>query len=350
VPAEGAAGGRLFADGGFFTPDRKARFVPVRFRRPQAVVDAAFPFLLNTGRIRDQWHTMTRTGLVPRLMSHLDEPRLTLHPDDAARLNLDAGDLVRVTTADGEAVLRAEPSLDQRPGDLFAAMHWTDAFASSGPIDRLVQGATDPVSGQPELKATAAALRPLPTQWRGLLLRRDADALPEGFYWARVPIARGHAYELAGWNALPDGPAFEDFVATLLTAPGGSERLEALDHRRGTYRYALLVDGRLEAWLILSRAGGAVVPVRDRIASLLGERVSDGSRVGVLAGAAQTAPGTGKIVCSCFSVGLDTLRRAIETEGLASVAEIGAALKAGTNCGSCIPELKGLLRATEAVA
>ena len=350
VPAVGSRGGRLFAEGGFFTADRKARFVPVRYRPPVAVADADFPFLLNTGRIRDQWHTMTRTGLVPRLMSHLDEPRLALHPDDAARLNLDAGDLVRVKTAQGAAVLRAEPSEDQRPGDLFAAMHWTDDFAAGGPIDRLVGGATDPISGQPELKATAARLEPLPTQWRGLLLRRSGGALPRDLYWARVPVERGQAYELAGWDALPEGDGFAGFVAALLGSPAGAERIEAVDPRRGTYRYALLVEGRLEAWLILSRAGGAVVPARALVASLLGETVPDTGRHAVLAGAAQRAPAAGKIVCSCFSVGLDTLRRAIETEGLASVGEIGAALKAGTNCGSCIPELRGLLRATEAVA
>ena len=347
VPAEGPAGGRLFAAGGFFTPDRKARFIPVRFRPPQAVADADFPFLLNTGRIRDQWHTMTRTGLVPRLMSHLDEPRLALHPDDAARLNLDAGELVRVTTPHGATVLRAEPTGDQRPGDIFAAMHWTDDFASSGPIGRLVGGAVDPVSGQPELKATAAALRPLPTQWRGLLLRRAGGALPDNLYWARVPIERGQAYELAGWDALPEG---DDFVSRLLGSPAGAERIEAVDPRRGTFRYALLVEGRLEAWLILSRAGGAVVPARALVTSMLGEKVPDAGRLAVLVGATPRVPAAGRIVCSCFSVGLDTLRRAIEADGLVSVGEIGAALKAGTNCGSCIPELRGLLRVTEAVA
>ena len=350
IPVSGPAGGRLFADGGFFTPDRKARFQPVGFRPPQAMADADFPFMLNTGRIRDQWHTMTRTGLASRLMSHIDEPRLALHPDDAACLGLDAGDLVRVATAKGDAVLRAEPSANQRPGDLFVAMHWTDAFASAGPIDRLVGGATDPISGQPELKASAASLRPLPTHWRGLLLRREAGALRGGFYWARVPVERGQAYHLAGWDALPEGPEFTEFVAALLDAPAGADRLEMVDDRRGTYRYAVLVDGRLEAWLMLSRAGGAAVPAMDVAAPLLGEAVPDAGRLGVLAGTAQTGPAAGKIVCACFSVGLETLCRTIEAEGLASVAEIGAALKAGTNCGSCIPELKGLLKPVEAVA
>ena len=351
VPARGAAGGRLFGAGGFFTPDRKARFVPVRFRAPEAATDAAFPFLLNTGRIRDQWHTMTRTGLVPRLMSHVDEPRLAIHPDDAARLGIAPSALVRVATSEGSAVLRAEPSADQRPGDLFAAMHWTDDFTATGPIDRLVAGVTDPVSGQPELKATAARVEPVETRWHGLLLRRRGGTLPRGFYWARVPLERGQAYELAGWDELPAGDGLNRLVEGLLGMPAGADRIEAADPRRGTYRYALLVDGRLDAWLILSRAGGALAPARDGIAGLLGRPVPDAGRLAALAGVSQQAtPAGGKIVCSCFGVGLDTLKRAIAADGLATVGEIGAALKAGTNCGSCIPELRGLLRATEAVA
>ncbi len=347
IPVSGSAGGRLFAEGGFFTPDRRGRFLPVRFRPPQAVAGADRPFLLNTGRIRDQWHTMTRTGLVSRLMSHIDEPRLALHPDDAARLGLGPGDLVRVTTPVGTTVLRAEPSPSQRPGDLFVAMHWTDAFASAGPVDRLVEGATDPISGQPELKATAAALEPLPTRWRGLLLRRDDGALAGGFYWARVPIERGHAYQLAGWDALPEGPALAAFVSALLGAPAEADRLEMVDARRGTYRYAVLVDGRLEAWLMLSRT--AALPTADAIGPLLGESVPDVGRLAVLAGAAQTGLAAGKIVCACFSVGQETLCRAIESQGLSTVGEIGACLNAGTNCGSCIPELRRLLRTAEAV-
>ena len=108
APAGAEQAGRLFADGNFFTPDRRARFIPTPWRPPVAESDRRFPYLLNTGRLRDQWHTMTRTGLTPRLMAHQDEPFVALHPHDAMKLGVGAGDLVRVQTAHGATVLRAE--------------------------------------------------------------------------------------------------------------------------------------------------------------------------------------------------------------------------------------------------
>ena len=344
VPAKGPAGGRLFADGGFFTPDRKARFIAVRHRAPAAPASEAFPFLLNTGRIRDQWHTMTRTGLVPRLANHRDEPRVAVHPADAERLGLAPGGLVRLSTAAGTAVTRVDVSPEGRPGELFVAMHWTDDFSSMGPVDRLVQAATDPVSGQPELKATATRLDPLPTGWRGLLIRRRAGALDGDFYWARVPVERGQAYELAGWQDLPDGDALEDLAARLLSPQERGERLDMVDRRRGIYRFALVADGRLEAWLLIARAD-IELPARAAVAPLLCERITDDSRIRVLAGGGAGGGEIDRPVCACFAVGTRALRRAIEAYGLSTVAEIGEALKAGTNCGSCVPEIRKLLAA-----
>ncbi len=160
---------RLFGDGEPFpTDDGRARFVPTPYRPPASVADKHLPLLLNTGRIRDQWHTMTRTGRLARLMAHQREPLLDVHPDDAARLDLVEGGLARVESAHGETVLPVRLSAAQRRGEVFAAMHWTDAFSSAGPIGRLVQAATDPVSGQPELKLTAVRVTPIAPLWRGL--------------------------------------------------------------------------------------------------------------------------------------------------------------------------------------
>ncbi|HEV8680611.1 MAG TPA: molybdopterin-dependent oxidoreductase, partial [Stellaceae bacterium] len=171
-PSPDACGGRLFGDGtGFPTPDGRARFVATPFRPAADPPDHQHrPLLLNTGRARDQWHTMTRTGRVPRLMAHLPEPLLDVNPNDGARLGLVEGGLARIASRHGNAVLRVRLSPAQRPGEVFAPMHWTDRYASSGPIDRLVGGATDPISGQPELKATAVKVDPLASCWRGFLL------------------------------------------------------------------------------------------------------------------------------------------------------------------------------------
>jgi assimilatory nitrate reductase catalytic subunit len=168
----------LFGDGERFpTDDGRARFVPTPYRPLTVPADRRWPLLLNTGRVRDQWHTMTRTGRLARLMAHRPEPLLDVHPDDAARLGLVEGGLASVESRHAATVLPTRLSADQRPGEVFAPMHWTDQFTSAGPIDRLVGAATDPISGQPELKATPVRVIPVAPIWHGLLLRGSEQPL-----------------------------------------------------------------------------------------------------------------------------------------------------------------------------
>jgi len=344
---------RLFGDGtGFATADGRARFVPTPYRPPASATDRVWPLLLNTGRVRDQWHTMTRTGRVPRLMTHQGEPLLDMHPEDAARLGLADGGLARIESRHGASLLPVRLSVGQRRGEVFAAMHWTDEFSSAGPVDRLVGAVTDPVSGQPELKATPVRVTPVETLWWGLLLRQSPRSLQGPCYWARVPLENGHAYELRGWEPLPGGGDAEDWVGALLGATARAELVTYADPGHCTFRYASLVGNQLEACLFLTNEAGAL-PARDQVAAMLGSVVEGEARTALLAAA---SPGMrsgdhGRTVCACFAVGLTTLHQAIAEQRLTSVAEIGAALRAGTNCGSCIPELRAILRAAgEAVA
>jgi assimilatory nitrate reductase catalytic subunit len=344
--------GRLFADGAFPTGDGRARFVPTPWRPPAEAPGGEWPLLLNTGRTRDQWHTMTRTGLVPRLTAHAAEPLLDLHPADAARHGIVDGGLARLESRHGEALLRVRLSADQRPGEAFAPMHWTDRFTSAGPIDRLVGAATDPMSGQPEMKATPVRIEPVATAWRALLLRRRGDApVHDGeCHWSRVPLASGHAFELTGWAPLPGGDASEAWVTRLLDAPPIAELVIYADPRRGVFRYASVVEERLDSCLFIDR-GGAGLPDRTTIESMLGACLAPHDRAVLLAGrgpAGAPPVEAGRTVCACFAVGVATLRRAIRAQKLASVADIGAALRAGTGCGSCVPELKDLLRDADA--
>src|SRR5205085_2606164 len=105
---EGENNTRFFAAGGFFTPDRKARFVSPETPALREITNDAYPFRLNTGRVRDQWHTMTRSGLSPRLGQHSPEPFVEVHPADAARYRLK--DFARVRTAHGEGIYRVRVS------------------------------------------------------------------------------------------------------------------------------------------------------------------------------------------------------------------------------------------------
>jgi assimilatory nitrate reductase catalytic subunit len=336
---------RLFGDGREFTAtDGRAHFVPTPYRPPAAATDTRWPFVLNTGRIRDQWHTMTRTGRVPRLMAHQSEPALDIHPADAARNGLNDGDLMRIESPHGAAVLPARLSGDLREGELFAPMHWTDQFTSAGPIDALVGAAVDPVSGQPELKATPVRIAALPPHWHGLLLRAS-DHVPHGpYYWGRVPLERGHAFTLTGWEPLPSDRGSKLWIAALLDAPAAAELVIYADPARGTFRYASVVGGRLDACLFIAGKKSAL-PARDALAALLGKRIEPQARTLVLAGAGASAAqhADGPTICTCFGVALASLHRAIAARRLTSVAEIGAHLRAGTNCGSCLPELRAIL-------
>ncbi|WP_267378759.1 MULTISPECIES: nitrate reductase [unclassified Sphingomonas] len=322
-------GGTPFADGRFPTPDGRARLVSV-VQKAIAAPLVAWPMTLNTGRYRDQWHSMTRTGLSPRLARHREEPLVEIHPDDAARLAIVDGGLARVATPQGESLYRASVVATQRAGELFVPIHWTDANASGGRTGLLPRPLADPVSGQPGFKATPANIAPVVTAWRGfLIVRGDASERPACRWATRIAVSGGAAWDLAG-----DGdPARLDALL-----PAG-ERIEAIDAARGTRRIAILSGGRLSAALFVTRDGS--LPPRDWLAAQLAQARAAPT---ILAGRAPGAQADrGAIVCACFDVGLNTILAAIAEQHLADVHAIGAALGAGTNCGSCRPALARLL-------
>ena len=327
-------GGRFFADGRFFTASGKARMLALTHRAPATATGPARPFRLNTGRLRDQWHTMTRTAKSPRLAAHLPEPFLEIHPADAARLNLGPAALVEVTSDHGRAMLRVRITDTVRPGDVFAPMHWTGETAPSARINALVAPQTDPISGQPESKVAAVSVVPFAAGWYGFAVSRAAPQL-DADYWALVRTERGFRAELAG-RTPPDD--WEARARSMFALPEAEVQLFD-DPARGIHRIALFVDGHLTAALFVSREPAALM--RDYIATLPGEAAP-----GVLSARAPAdRPDPGPVICSCFGVGVNTIVGAIETQGLATVDEIGAALRAGTNCGSCRAELAAILGA-----
>jgi assimilatory nitrate reductase catalytic subunit len=335
---------RFFADGGFFTPDKKARFIAPE--RP-ALKDAAnetFPLRLNTGRVRDQWHTMTRTGLSPRLGAHMPEPLVEIHPADAEATGLENGGFAKITTKYASCVLKVLISDDQRRGSLFAPIHWSNENSSAARIGDLVAPYIDPFSGQPEAKATAVSIAPINFAMRGFALARHPIKLPGNTWWARTAVTGGQGYLFA----TAEIPTFWYEAAPPLFSPG-AELAEYSDPSRGVYRVAAFIDGRLEGCFFVGPADAA--PQWDAVKALFeSETIEAGSRQALLAGrAAHGIAPVGPVVCVCFGVALTTIREAIATQAVASVEDIGKALRAGTNCGSCVPELKRLLmqRASE---
>jgi assimilatory nitrate reductase catalytic subunit len=321
---------RFFADGGFFTEDRKARFIAPE---PPALRDAtsdAFPFRLNTGRIRDQWHTMTRTGSSARLAAHLPEPFVEVHPQDAEAAGLTDGGLAQVATPHGACVLKVVVSDGQRQGSLFVPIHWSGETASCARVGDLVAPHTDPYSGQPEMKATPAAIAPVALPLRGFTRTHRAITLPEGTWWARVAISGGVEYRLA----TAQGPmVWHDFAYRTLA--GDARLAEQLDS--GVYRAAAFVDGELDACLCV---GPADAPLSWDAASLQGADTGERPTARI---SNEQLGATAPVICACFGVAVDTVRQAVAEGTARNVTDIGRTLRAGTNCGSCLPELKRLI-------
>jgi assimilatory nitrate reductase catalytic subunit len=322
-------GARPFADGQFQTPDGRARLVAAA---PEPVAgDAARPLLLNTGRDRDHWHSMTRTGLSPRLSQHRREPLVAVHPADAGATGVCDGGLARVETASGSSVFRVAIEPGQRRGEIFVPIHWTDRMASLGRAGRLVGRARDPVSGQPGFKSTAATLLPVVPEWTGFLLSDVEPAAPPCDHWVKLRTRVGWLVELAGHgdpealrSLLPQGP-----------------HAEVHDRSRGMLRIVALQEGAISAALFVAR--DASLPGRDWLIAQLAEPGTDARTL--LAGRpAAPAADRGPIVCACFDVGLRTILHAVATHRLTSVEAVGTAILAGTNCGSCRPAIAGLLK------
>jgi assimilatory nitrate reductase catalytic subunit len=325
---------RMFADGHFFTPDGKARFIAIEPQPPQNSPSAQYPYRLNTGRLRDQWHTMTRTGKTPRLFAHRSEPFVQIHPDNAH--DLQSGELVRLYNDLGEIVVRAEITDTVQPNQLFAPMHWTEQFASNPRVDKLVPPYTDPISGQPELKHAVVNLESWGAQQYGFVLSRDPIDTKAFGYWAKILGPHFIRYEVA--NREPAN--FDALLETL--APEKADLIELRDPTSGHYRAAWLVNGRLERVLFLSP--GLDLPTRNWLSDCFTtSELTSSDRRTLLAGQPSNAKDPGPTICACFGVGLNTIIEAIHEQNLTSVEAIGKALRAGTNCGSCVPELTEIL-------
>lgn len=328
---------RCYADGQFSTPSGRARFVSCD-NPPVRQIGDAFPIILNSGRIRDQWHTMTRTGRAGRLFAHLSEPFAALHPQDIERYRLQEGGFVRLTSRVGDALVRVTRDTGQRPGTAFMPMHWTDQFSRRARVDALVPARLDPHSGQPAFKHTPVNVSDWQPRWHGWLF--TAASPPAVEYWARVPVdaflqaGQVQRYRLAG-----DADLTEQQLHDWL--PQAAQWLALNDPATGHYRRAALdKDGRLLAWLAI----GETLPVCDVdwLADCFAVE-ADIQHMAILAGQpADAGPDLGPVVCSCFQVRQKTIEGVVE-EGADSVEAIGKGCQAGTNCGSCIPELRGLL-------
>ena len=339
VPGPGQApeaSRRLFGDGQFCHRDGRARLVPIATIQPGQQPDPAYPLVVNTGRVRDQWHTMTRTARAPRLLQHRSEAFIEVHPTDATALGLAEGDIGRLEGSGGRYLGRVRVTTAQRAGEVFIPIHWNRQFSSDALASELIAPVTDPVSGQPESKHGVASLRPFPARWHARLLTRHGHPRRwRADYWSRVPLVDCDRWQLAGLDPVAWSEAVSDWL-------GGAPQLVMADDAQGLFRAARIEDGRLQAVLLVD-VEAARLPDTDWLADCFAAtELAEAQRRTLLACRDVDREEIGPVVCSCFQIGKYQIEAAIAA-GHRDVAALGQHLRCGTNCGSCLPELKEML-------
>ncbi|WP_338849769.1 molybdopterin-dependent oxidoreductase [Massilia sp. W12] len=377
-PAPGQAQARLYQDGRFAHADGRARFIALTQAALPERCDAHYPFLLNTGRLRDQWHGMSRSGLLPAMFGHVEQACLQMARADMARRGWQDGQLVRVASRRGNLILPLQASDEVRSGQLFLPMHWGAEYLggrqrNGAPVygvNTLSLAAHDPVSRQPALKHAAVQLETVDLPWRMQIFAWDADApalLAAVRPWlARFDYAACSLFGSAGsagsaaeahatgcgagvrlWAGAASAPAWgsvQDLLALFGLLEG--DILRYADPARGQARLVKLAGPRLQAaallgdcaaadwlWPILRGRQDAPMPAW----RLLGPQAPGG----------QPAPAA-PMVCQCMQVSqaqLETLFSACppDMDQAACLAHAQAQLQCGTACGSCVPQIKRML-------
>ena len=348
---------RLYADGIYPTASGRARFHNAAYCPVAEPIDARYPLHLNTGRLRDQWHGMSRTGLVARLYAHVEEPLLSMSRSDMERRRLVDGELVRVKSRRGSLVVKVHASESLRAGQTFMPMHWGGRFMAGQGVNTLTLDAFDPVSRQPELKHCAVQVEKVALPYRRAILRRGdgaslllrAQPFLAHFDYATASLT-GRDQAVLVFQAASVGPLPESLVQEMDAAFGLDDPLLTMnyqDARRGIWKKARVEDGVITG-ARLSGETAAQDWLKDLIAA--GASAMD-VRAWLLAPVTQPPDGgvgRGRIICNCLDVAEPDIVAAIA--GGADLAALQATLKCGTECGSCVPELKRLLASKRAAA
>jgi len=351
---------RLYADGVFQKPDGKAQFLNATYKGTADKTDARYPLHLLTGRLRDQWHGMSRTGNVAQLFNHAEEPVIHMSADDMMRRSIKNGDIVRVSNKRGSLVLPAQTSDEVKPSQTFIPMHWGSQYMHGLGVNALMPSAYDKVSKQPELKHTAIKLEKLELPWRMTVMRtiHNLEVLQKlkgflshfeyascGLFGRETENHCGMLILRAAHTEAPDEQVIQDIDA-LLGMTGDAPLLNYLDAKRGISK-RILVETNLEnkvevtgvrlvgetlaaAWLKDVMGTGEFSPELRRwaLAPLSAPPAGQRSR--------------GKIVCNCLDVAENEIIDNIQLG--ADLLTLQNKLKCGTQCGSCVPELKQLVR------
>jgi assimilatory nitrate reductase catalytic subunit len=357
---------RLYEDGVFPTENGRAKFVHTVYQPVAEPANVHYPFRMTTGRLRDQWHGMSRTGTVAQLFSHESEPVVMMSQIDMDRRLLKNGDLVHVTNKRGSQILPAKAGDDMRSGQVFVGMHWGEEYVSgrghggdgSYGVNALTSPAIDPSSKQPELKHAAVKILKAELPWRFLVLAWIDESQALSVQAAMRSYMRRFAYAsctLFGrdkvgvlFRAADDYAAAPELVAEIEKKFGlaGSQVLRYDDIKRGNARHILVNGGKLtavslsgdmsaEQWLKEYLQGEQSVAELGRMLLVPSSKPPQGFK------------SRGRIVCNCFNIAESQIAESLTAIKHGSpddkLATLQNQLKCGTNCGSCVPELKKII-------
>ncbi|WP_036798377.1 nitrate reductase [Photobacterium marinum] len=341
---------RLFADGVFSTPSGKAQFIAVHSQPPASRTTVDYPLLLNTGRIRDQWHTMTRSGLAPRLSEHSPEPFISVSPEDASAYGLSHHQLAQISSPLGSATLHVNITNDVRQGELFAPIHWSNTNTSAAKICTLIYPHTDTLSGQPEFKCTPVTIKRFNYRSEAVLLSTDSSEfepeLHKYEYWSKQRVANGYLFRIA--SLLPPKELMLQLRHYCYRQNG--RQLNFSNEAKEHYRFAAISHHQEQQQLncYFWVAGKLQHQELDWLHAIVGENADDTVARSLLSGSAEGRLRAGKNVCACKKVGKNTICQAIREHQLDSVEQISTHTQAGTGCGSCIGEIQQLLSEQQA--
>ncbi|UVE19449.1 molybdopterin-dependent oxidoreductase [Pseudomonas sp. LS44] len=342
---------RLYSDGRFPTGNGRARFIAEAYCGPKERREARFPLTLNTGRLRDQWHGMSRTGTAARLFGHAPEAALSLHPDEMRLRRLQDGDLIKVRSRRGSLVIPVQSDEAIRPGQAYLPMHWGNRFLKGLGTNVLTMPAFDPLSKQPELKHAGVEVEKVELPWQlfalveGDVQKRFAALRPlfEEFAYANLTLTGRErpALLIKAANAMAPEAELLTRIDELLGVNEGPV-LAYDDPRRTVGKRVRIEDGRITA---IRLAGETAA--RDWLKGLWSEGKADTNLRRWLLAPLATPPGSAsgqkasKTLCNCLNVSEGAvcagIARGLDLDGLKRE------LKCGTSCGSCVPEIKRLL-------
>ncbi|TRY30214.1 nitrate reductase [Aliiglaciecola sp. M165] len=339
---------RLFTDNRFYTATGRANFIVTHLKLPEKTRSEDDLFVLNSGRLRDQWHTMTRTGKASELLEHKDSPFLDIHPEDARRLGLKQNDLVSILSESNkkkDVVLPINTSDDVREGELFVPIHWNGSWGSSSSIGALFDDTVDPISGQPELKYAQVKLEHKKLPFQCQILCKSAlqeRALSKLDYWQMSRVGDLYYYHFGNVDTPIDRSVLcELFVTndlTLLTESGkgkNNREVSMVALKNKALEACFYIDSTVTKQILLS------------MKSLFKRCELDNQTLGkLLRGQYDLGQSNQKQICSCNKVSEAEIQGAI-ANGINTVESLGKSLQCGTNCGSCKPEIQCLINQSQ---